>query len=331
MKAVVYTAYGPPEVLQLKEVEKPVPKANQVLIKIHATSVTAADCLVRKGEPTWGKLILGLRGPRRKIIGTELAGEIEAVGKEVKRFRQGDQVYGFTSFGLAAYAEYTCMPEKGSLAIKPTNLTYEEAAAAVDGATTALFFLRDKAHIQPGENVLINGASGSIGTYAVQLARHFGAEVTGVCSTRNVELVRSLGAEHVIDYTLEDFTQNKDAYDIIFDTVGKSSFSKCKGALKRNGRYLPTTGLVNTFLKLWTSIFDGKKVVSGMSIDKNEALVFLKELIEAGKLQIIIDRTYPLAQMAEAHRYVEKGHKTGNVIITVADDNNSIPEVKLSE
>jgi NADPH2:quinone reductase len=319
MKAIVYTHYGPPEVLQLQEVQKPVPEANQVLIKVHATSVTAADCLVRRGEPAWGKLILGLRGPRRKIIGTELAGEIEAVGREVTRFRPGDQVYGFTGFGLAAYAEYTCMPEKGSLGIKPTNLTYAEAAAAVDGATTALFFLRDKACIQRGDSVLINGASGSIGTYAVQLARHLGAEVTGVCSSRNVELVRSLGADHVIDYTKEDFTQNREAYDIIFDTVGKSSFSQCKSALKRNGRYLPTTGLSNTFLKLWTSLFGDKKVVSGMSIDKNDGLVFLKELIEAGKLQIIIDRTYPFEQIAAAHRYVEAGHKTGNVVILVEE------------
>lgn len=317
MKAIVYTRYGPPDVLQLKEVAKPLPKDDQVLIKVHATSVTAADCLVRKCEPAWGKLILGLRGPRRKIIGTELAGEIEAVGQDVKRFRQGDQVYGFTSFRLAAYAEYTCMPEKGSLGIKPTNLTYEQAAAAVDGGTTALFFLRDKGKIQPGEKVLINGASGSIGMYAVQLAKYFGAEVTGVCSGKNAELVKSLGADHVIDYTQEDFTQNKDAYDIIFDTVGKSSFARCKGALKENGRYLPTTGLNNNVLHLWTAVFGSKKVVSGMSIQKSDALVFLKDLIEAGKLQIIIDRTYPLEQIAEAHRYVETGHKRGNVIINI--------------
>ncbi len=323
MKAIVYERYGPPEVLRLKEVAKPIPKDDQVLIKVHATSVTAADCLVRQGEPAWGKIILGLRGPRRKIIGSELAGEIEAVGKDVKRFRPGDQVYGFTAFGLAAYAQYTCMPEKGSLGIKPTNLTYEQAVAVVDGATTAFFFLRDKGNIQPGKKVLINGASGSIGTYAVQLAKYFGAEVTGVCSGKNAELVRSLGADHVIDYTQEAFTNNKDAYDIIFDTVGKSSYAKCKDALRENGRYLPTTGLINTFLKIWTSIFGSKKVVSGMSIDKNDALVFLKELIEAGKMQIIIDRTYPLEQIAAAHQYVEKGHKKGNVVINVTHNSET--------
>ncbi len=210
------------------------------------------------------------------------------------------------------------MPEKGSLCLKPTNKSYEESAAAVDGASTALFFLRDKAAVQPGDKVLIIGASGSIGTYAVQLAKHFGAEVTGVCSTQNIELVQSLGADRVIDYTQEDFTQRGEMYDIIFDTVGKRSFSQCKGVLKENGRYLPTTGLKNNFLHIWTAIFGNKKVVSGMSVEKNAALVFLKELIEADKLQIIIDRRYPLEQIAEAHRYVENGHKKGNVVITVA-------------
>jgi NADPH:quinone reductase-like Zn-dependent oxidoreductase len=274
---------------------------------------------MRQGEPLWGRLILGLSKPRKRFqtLGIEVAGEIAAAGKDVKRFKTGDQVFGFMGFNVGANAEYTCLPEKGSLATKPTNLTYEQAAAAVDGATTALFFLRDKGNIQPGEKVLINGASGSIGTYAVQLAKYFGADVTGVCSGKNAELVKSLGADHVIDYTRADFTHNKDAYDIIFDTVGKSSFSKCKDALKENGRYLPTTGLKNNLLHIWTAIFGNKKVVSGMSVEKNDALVFLKELIEADKLQIIIDRTYPLEQIAEAHRYVEKGHKTGNVVIMV--------------
>ncbi len=321
MKAIVYEQYGPPNVLQLQEVEKPTPKDNEVLIKIHATTVTAADCLMRRGEPTWGRLILGLRKPRKRfqIPGTELAGEIEAVGNNVRRFKPGDQVYGFTGFGASAYAQYTCMPKKGSLALKPTNKSYEEAAAAVDGASTAYFFLKEKAAIQSGQKVLIIGASGSIGTYAVQLARYFGAEVTGVCSTRNIDLVASLGAHKVIDYTKEDFTQRGKTYDIIFDTVTKSSFSQCKSSLTENGRYLPTTGLINSLLVRWTSITGGKRVVSGMSIEKNEALAFLKELIETEKLKIIIDRRYPLAQIAEAHRFVDTGHKRGNVVITVAD------------
>lgn len=319
MKAIVWTQYGPPDVLQLQEVAKPVPKENELLIRVHATTVTAAESMMRRGEPRWGRLILGLTKPRKRfrIPGTELAGEVTAVGEGVKRFKEGDQVYGFTGFRLGAYAEYTCMAENGSLALKPVNKSYEEAATAVDGATTALFFLRDKAHIQPGEKVLVIGASGSIGTYAVQLARYFGAEVTGVCSTKNIELVKSLGADQVIDYTKEDFANNQDAYDIIFDTVGKSSFAHCKRALKRNGRYLPTTGLNNNFLALWTAVTGNKKVISGMSVNKNEALVFIKTLIEAEKLKIIIDRTYPMAQIAEAHRYVDTGRKTGNVAISV--------------
>ena len=318
MKAVVYEKYGSPDVLQLMEIEQPTLKDNEVLIRVYATTVTAADCMVRKGKPLWGRIILGLRGPVRKIIGTELAGEIEAVGKNITRFKRGDQVYGFTGFGLGAYAEYARMPEKGSLALKPSNTTYEEAAAAVDGASTALYFLKQKANIQSGQKVLIIGASGSIGTYAVQLAHYFGAEVTGVCSGANVELVKSLGADHVIDYTREDFTRSGETYDIIFDTVGKSSFARCKRALKPNGCYLPTTGLQNNFLMLWTSLRDGKKVISGMSIEKNESLRFLKDLIEAGKIKPVLDRCYPLEQIAEAHQYVEKGHKKGNVVITVA-------------
>lgn len=317
MKAMVYTTYGSPEVLQLTQVEKPTPSDTEVLIKVCATTVTAADCMMRRGEPLWGRIILGFRKPSRKILGLELSGEIEAVGKAVKRFRKGDQVYGFTGFGLGAHAEYVCMPERGSLALKPVNKTYADATAAVDGASTALFFLRDKANIQPGQKVLINGASGSIGTYAVQLAKYFGAEVTGVCSTRNTELVRSLGADKVIDYTREDFTKNAESYDIIFDTVGKSSFANCKNALKKNGCYLPTTGLQNNFLMLWTSIKGGKQVKAGMSVQKQAALVFLKELIETDRLKIVIDKCFPLEQLAEAHRYVESGHKKGNVVITV--------------
>ena len=321
MKAIVYTKYGPPEVLELNDLEKPTPKDNEVLIRVYATTVTAADGMMRRSDTFMSRIILGLRKPRNKyrILGLELSGEIESIGKNVKRFREGDQVYGFTGFRPGAYAEYKCMPEKGSLVIKPVNMTYEEAAAVIDGASTALFFLRDKAHIQSGQKVLIIGASGSIGTFALQLARYFGTEVTGVCSTANVELVRSLGADKVIDYTKEDFTDNGEDYDIIFDTVGKSSFTSCKGSLKKNGVYLVTTGamLTNYFLTLWTSLVSRKKFIYAMSVEKTEALIFLKELVEAGKVKPIIDRSYSLEQIVEAHEYVDKGHKKGNVVITI--------------
>lgn len=320
MKAILCTKYGPPEVLQLKEVEKPVPKDNEVLIKIYATTATSPDGLMRSGESLLGRMILGLKKPREKyrILGLELAGEVEAVGKNVKRFREGDQVYGFTGFSPGAYAEYKCMSEAGSLAVKPSNMTYEEAASIVDGATTALFFLKDKAHIKKGEKVLINGASGSMGTAAVQLAKYFGAEVTGVCSSANVELVKSLGADKVIDYTKEDFTKNGKTYDIIFDVVSKSSFLQCKSSLKEKGRYIVTIqGLIPVVQTLWTRVTGNKRVIFTWSIDKAEALVFLRELIEAGKFKAVIDRCYPLEQIAEAHRYVDLGHKKGNLVITV--------------
>jgi len=318
MKAIVYTEYGTPDVLQLREVEKPAPKNNEVLVRVHATSVTAADGLMRRGDSFMSRIFLGFKKPRREILGTELAGEIESVGKDVQRFRKGDQVYGFTGFGLGAYAEYACMPEKGSLAIKPANLSYEESAVVVDGASTAFFFLRDKANIQCGQKVLILGASGSIGSFAVQLARYFKAEVTGVCSTGNLELVKTLGADRVIDYTREDFTKSNEAYDIIFDTVGKSTFSGCQDSLKENGRYLITVGgLMNYVLMLWTSMVGGKRLICGMSIEKTKSLMFLKELVEAGIIEPVIDSCYPMEQIAEAHRYVEKGHKKGNVVISV--------------
>jgi NADPH:quinone reductase-like Zn-dependent oxidoreductase len=327
MKALVYERYGPPEVLQLKEIEKPVPKDNEVLIRVYATTVTPSDILLRSGKSLLGRIITGLGKPegKYKILGIEFAGEIESVGKDVRRFKKGDQVYGFRGFGTGAYAEYKCMPEAASLAIKPANLTYEEAASVVDGATTALFFLRDKGNIQSGQKVLLNGASGSIGTYAVQLARYFGAKVTGVCGTANLELVKSLGANKVIDYTKEDFTKSGETYDIIFDAVGKSSFSHCKGSLKENGRYLVTNGAMikNYVLTLWTSMMGHKKFIYAMSIEKAEALTFLKELIEAGKIKPVIDRCYPWEQIAEAHRYVDKGHKKGNVVIAVAHNDKA--------
>ncbi|HEY5856730.1 MAG TPA: NAD(P)-dependent alcohol dehydrogenase [Aldersonia sp.] len=244
----------------------------------------------------------------------------------MRRFQPGDQIFGFSGFNIGAYAEYKCLPETASLALKPVNTTYEEAAAAVDGATTALFFLKDKAKVRHGQKVLINGASGSIGSYAVQLAKLLGAEVTGVCGPTNIELVKSLGADRVIDYTEEDFTQNTEAYDIVFDTIGKTSFADCKASLASDGSYLSTSGLNNVPLSLWTSLRGGKRVIAGMSVRKNDALMYIKELIETDRLRIVIDRRYALEQIVEAHRYVDTGHKSGNVVITVAHPDGSLED-----
>jgi 2-desacetyl-2-hydroxyethyl bacteriochlorophyllide A dehydrogenase len=328
MKAIVFTKYGPPDVLQLKEVEKPVPKDNEVLIRIYATTVTAGDCEIRRFEVPilfWLpiRIYMGIIKPRIKILGQELAGEIESVGKDVKLFGKGDQVFAAADARFGAYAEYKCLPSTNVMTIKPVNMTYGEAAGVPVGGLNALHFLR-KGNIQSGQKVLIYGATGSIGTFAVQLAKYFGAEVTGVCSTTNLELVNSLGADRVIDYTKEDFSKNGETYDVIFDTVGKSSFSRSKRSLKKKGFHLlANPGLSQTVRGLWTSITSSKKVIIALASYRTEDLVFLKELIEAGKIKSVIDRRYPLEQIAEAHRYVEKGHKKGSVVITVEHNNKT--------
>ena len=319
MKAMVCTQYGGPEVLQLQTVAKPVPKDHEVRIRVHASTVTSADSRIRRADPFLIRFMSGLIKPKKGILGNELAGEIEAVGKKVTRFKVGDQVFGASGFEMGAHAEYICLPEDGALAKLPANMSYEEAAAIPFGATASLDFLRDKGNIQPGQKVLIYGASGSLGTAAIQLARHFGAEVTGVCSTSNIELVKSLGAHQVIDYTKEDLTGYQETYDIIFDTIGKSPFSESVRALKKDGTYLRAVHMAISplFQGLWVSMTSKRKVVGGVALERQEDLVFLKELIEAGKMRSVVDRQYPLEQTAEAHRYVDKGHKKGNVVITL--------------
>ena len=320
MKAIVYEKYGTPEVLHLKEVEKPTPEDNEVLVKIHATTVTKYDCWARSSTAPPGfwlpsRIASGIRKPKQTILGTDFAGEIESVGKDVKGFKIGDQVFGFIS-RLGAYAEYMCLPEKG-VAIKPANMTYEEAVAVVQGGLTALYFLR-KGNIQSGQKVLIFGASGGIGIYAVQLAKYYGAEVTGVCSTPKLEMVKSLGADKVIDYMKEDFTKNAHTYDIIFDTVGKTSVSRSLRSLEEKGLYIfATFGLVMLIRAFWLTRKCSKRAIFGVIEESAEDLLFLKELIEAGEIKPVIDRSYPLEQTAEAHRYVETGHKKGNVVITI--------------
>ena len=323
MKAVICTKYGPPEVLQFRDVKKPTPKGNEVLIKIYATSVTIADSRVRGFKVPisfWipARIALGIRKPKKDILGVELAGRIESVGKNVTLFKKGDNVFAFpghNSFG--GYAQYKCYPEDGVIAIKPYTITFEEAAVLAFGGGTALYFMRE-ATIQPGQKVLIYGASGSVGTYAVQIARCFGAEVTGVCSTSNVKLVKSLGADKVIDYTKEDFTKNGECYDVIFDAVGKSSYSGCIRSLKQEGIYLHAVATPALSMRMrWTSLTTKKKLIGGTLNPTAEDLVFLKGLVETGKIRPVIDRVYPLEQIVEAHQYVDLGHKKGNVVITI--------------
>jgi NADPH:quinone reductase-like Zn-dependent oxidoreductase len=324
MKAMVATAYGSADVLQLQDVEKPTSEHDQVLIKVFATTVNIGDCRVRSFDvplPFWlpYRIQLGLGRLKQPELGAAVAGEVEAVGKDVKRFQMGDQVYGMDIDGRGAHAEYMCRSEEGALAKKPANMTYEESAAVPHGTLTALTFLREKGKVQSGQRVLINGASGAVGTAAVQLAKYFGAEVTGVCGTANLELVKSLGADEVIDYRTEDFTKSGQTYDIIFDAVGKSSFSRCRDSLAPGGIYLATDPRLGVIIAtVWTSMVGSKKAIWALGPERAEDLEYLTDLIEAGKLRAVIDRRYPLEEIAEAHRYVEKGHTRGNVVITVA-------------
>jgi NADPH:quinone reductase-like Zn-dependent oxidoreductase len=331
LKASVYTEYGPPEVLQLRDVEKPTPKDNEILIRIYATTVGYGDIVARNFRnvshrdfnmpfPLWfiSKVFFGFRRPKIGILGSELAGQIESVGQDVTRFEMGDQVFGYPGQSMGAYAEYICMAEDGCVATKPANMTYEEAAVVPMGAIMALHLL-GRVDIQSGQRVLINGASGGIGSAAVQLAKHhFGAQVTGVCSTPRIEFVRALGADKVIDYSQEDFTQSGESYDLIFDVLGKSSFSRCKGSLRENGRYLMASFKMRDLVDmLWTSMVGSKKAICALAPGSTEDLITVKGLIEAGEIRAHIDRRFALDQVAEAHRYVEEGLKKGHIAITV--------------
>ena len=327
MKAYTYDRFGPPEVLTLKEVPKPVPGDHEVLVRIHATTVTAGDWRVRSLEVPRGfgllsRLALGVSGPRQPILGSELSGEVEATGRSVTRFKAGDQVFGFTGTRLGCHAEYRCLPEEGhgrkdeAVALKPAGLGFEDAAALSFGGTTALSFLR-KAGLKRGEKVLVVGASGGVGTAAVQLARHLGARVTGVCSTANLELVRAIGAEQVIDYTKEDFTRSGERYDVIVDTAGTAPFSRCGGSLAEGGRLLVVLGSLPEMLRApWVSLTTRKKVIGGVASWGVEDLRLLATLAEAGQFRPVIDRRYRFEEMVEAHRHVDAGHKRGNVVVT---------------
>lgn len=315
MKAAVYTNYGGPEVLQIKEVANPTPKDNELLVRIHATAVNSGDWKVRKAEPAAVRLFFGLTKPRIPILGAVFAGEVVAVGNKVTLYKVGDKIYGSTGMGMGAYAEYKCLPESAVISLMPNKTSFAEAAVIPFGAMTAMDFLR-KANIQPGQKVLVYGASGAVGTAAVQLARYFGAEVTGVCSTRNVALVKSLGADHVIDYTQQDFTENGVIYDVIFETVNKISFAKSKQSLRKNGiLILGASSFSEMLLSLWVNLTGSVKVYTGLIAERTEDLAFFKTLVEKGAFKPVIDKTFPLEQIAAAHAYVEAGHKRGNVAI----------------
>lgn len=319
MKTIVYEKYGSPQVLYLKETEKPVAGDNEVLIKVHATAVNSGDIRMRKADPFAVRFMLGLMRPKIQVLGIVFAGEIEAIGKDVTIFKKGDRVYGTSVKKFGANAEYLCLPQDGIIAIIPANINYTEAAVIPFGGTAAIHFLR-KANIQKGQSVLIHGASGAVGTSAIQVAKHFGAEVTAVCSTSNIPLVKSLGADRVVDYTNEDFSKSPKTYDIIFDAAGKSDFSKCIHSLDKNGYYLRVVHMsaVPILKSIWTSVTTNKKVIGGVTKETTDDLKFLNNLLETGKLKPVIDRTYPLEQMVEAHQYVEAGHKKGNVAINIA-------------
>jgi len=322
MKAIIYEKYGPPDVLELKEMPTPVPKDNEILVKIHTTTVNRTDCGLRKADPFIARFFTGLLRPKNKILGSEFAGVVESTGKNVKEFKEGDRVFGHSGAKFSTHAEYICLTEEDPVVLKPYNMTYEEAASVCDGAILAWTYLR-RANILKGQNVLVNGASGSIGTTGVQLAKYCGADVTAVCSTGNVELVKDLGADRVIDYTKEDFTRDDRSYEVVFDAVGKSSFSRCKKILKPGGIYLSTElGFMaqNPFLNLLTSMIGSKRVIFPLPKYTKEDVLFLKDLIEEGSLKAVIDRQYSLKQIIEAHRYVETGHKKGNVVITLEED-----------
>jgi len=335
MKAVVWRAYGPPEALRLEELPEPVPGEGEVLVCVRATTVTAADAMLRQGRSAAVRAVVGLREPRRRyrVPGLELAGVVESTGRGVTGFRRGDEVYGFTGFRLGAHAEYACLPESASLAIRPSTVTYGEAAALVDGASTALHFLLDQAHLRAGQRVLVLGASGSIGGYAVQLARHLGAEVSGTCSTSNLELVRSLGAHRAIDYTQEDIGADGERYDVIFDAVGAGSFSRCRTSLTARGCYLTTVmGLTSIAQTLATRVSTGRRVRFGMSVHKAEALRRVKDLVEDGAVRPVVDRYFALDQIVDAHRYVDRGHKRGNVVVSVAEvSTDHLPQARATK
>lgn len=319
MKAIVYSQYGAPGVLKLKEVEKPIPGKNELLIKVMATAVNSGDWRLRKADPFAVRLFFGLFKPKINILGSVFSGEIEAIGAEVKNFKIGDSVFGMTDMKFGAYAEFLCVSENGALTIKPDNITHVKAAAIPFGATTALHFIK-KANITSGQKILIIGSSGAVGSAAIQLAKFYGADVTGVCSTANIDLVKSLGADSVIDYTKEDFSRDKEKYDVVFDTVNKNSFSDTVKVLKKNGMLILSAAGMKEMIKAgWTSLTTKRKMLTGVTGKDTAAMSFIKQLIETGSLRPVIDRTYSLEQMAIAHTYVEMGHKKGNIVVVVTE------------